>query len=276
MERKLDISDVFDRTFKVYTQQASLLIPAALLVFLPAAIINGLIRSGKTTALLLLLSVAVSLIATFWFQGMVVQAVHDIQDGRRDFSLGGLFESAAPFVPPLIGAGILAGFGIAVGFILLIVPGLILLTIWALISPVIVMEKARVMESFGRSRALVKGNGWQVFGVIVLVFILNAIAAAILSTIFVGISSDAVGAALGSLVSNAIVGPVGGIATAVMYFELAITAAPPPAVPGAPAAPAAPPSASGELGAPPPASDPPAAPPADAPRSEPPPGASSQ
>src|SRR3954470_7559006 len=38
MQKKLDISDVFDRTFKVYADQASLLIPAALLVFLPVAV----------------------------------------------------------------------------------------------------------------------------------------------------------------------------------------------------------------------------------------------
>jgi hypothetical protein len=229
MERKLDVSDVFDRTFKVYTQQATLLIPAAVLVFLPVAVVNGVLRGGKEGALVALLSLIVSLVATFWFEGMVVQAVKDIQDGRRDYSIGGLFESAAPFVAALIGAGLLAGLGILVGLILLIVPGLYLLTIWALIAPVIVLERSGVMDSFGRSRALVRGNGWQVFGVIVLVFILNGIAAIVLGSIFNGIASNGVGYGISTLVSNALIAPISGIVTAVMYFELATAAAPPPA-----------------------------------------------
>jgi hypothetical protein len=245
MERKLDVSDVFDRTFKVYAQQATLLIPAAILVFLPVAIIDGVIRGGKETALVALLALVVSLIATFWFEGMVVQAVRDLQDGKRDHSIGSLFESAAPFVAPLIGAGILAGLGILVGFILLIVPGLYLLTIWALIAPVIVLEGTGVMDAFGRSRALVRGNGWQVFGVIVLVFILNGIAAVVLGSIFTGIASNTVGYGISTLVANTLIAPISGIVTAVMYFELAVSAAPPPVAPppvsAPPEAPAAPP-----------------------------------
>jgi hypothetical protein len=232
MERKLDVADVFDRTFKVYTQQATLLIPAAILVFLPVAVVDGVLRGGKDTELVALLSLVVTLIATFWFEGMVVQAVRDAQDGRRDHGIGSLFESAAPFVAPLIGAGLLAGLGILGGFILLIVPGLYLLTIWALIAPVIVLEKSGVMDSFGRSRALVKGNGWPVFGVIVLVFILNGIAAVVLGSIFTGIASNTVGYGISTLVTNAVIGPISGIVTAVMYFELAVGAAPPPDAPG--------------------------------------------
>jgi hypothetical protein len=229
MERKLEVSDVFDRTFKVYAQQATLLIPAAILVFLPVAVVNGVLRGGKEGALVALLSVIVSLIATFWFEGMVVQAVKDIQDGRRDYSIGGLFESAAPFVAALIGAGLLAGLGILGGLILLIIPGLYLLTIWALIAPVIVLEGSGVMNAFGRSRALVRGNGWPVFGVIVLVFILNGIAAVVLGSIFTGIASNGVGYGISTLVTNALIGPISGIVTAVMYFELATAAAAPPA-----------------------------------------------
>ena len=58
-----------------------------------------------------------------------------------------------------------------IGLVLLVVPGLFLITIWAVIAPVIVLERAGVFESFGRSRHLVKGNGWQVFGVLVILFL---------------------------------------------------------------------------------------------------------
>ena len=105
------------------------------------------------------LAIVVTMIATTLYQGVVVSLVRDVQDGRRDASMGGLVNEAMPFLWPLIGAGILSGIGIGIGFILLIVPGLILLTIWAVIAPAIVVENRGVFEAFGRSRELVRGNG---------------------------------------------------------------------------------------------------------------------
>ena len=63
------------------------------------------------------------------------------------------------------------GLGILVGFILLIVPGLFLLTIWAVVAPVTVLERPGIFAAFGRSRELVRGHGWTVFGALVLVFL---------------------------------------------------------------------------------------------------------
>lgn len=85
----------------------------------------------------------------------MVELVRDVQDGRLDASVGDLMRSVLPVLGPLIAAGILAGIGIAVGFVLLIVPGLFLLTIWA----VIVIERRGISDAFGRSRQLVKDQG---------------------------------------------------------------------------------------------------------------------
>ena len=63
------------------------------------------------------------------YQGMVVALVNDVQDGRRDYTVGELFRAVTPVLLPLIVAGFLAGIGIGIGLILLIIPGLILLTI---------------------------------------------------------------------------------------------------------------------------------------------------
>jgi hypothetical protein len=71
-----------------------------------------------------------------------------------------------PQLVAIVVAGVLAGIGIFVGLILLVVPGLILMTWWVLIIPVIVLERTNAGASFGRSRELVRGYGWRVFGVI--------------------------------------------------------------------------------------------------------------
>jgi hypothetical protein len=143
---------------------------------------------------------AVSVIAATLYQGMVVNLVSDVQDGRRDSTIEELVRTTGPVVLPLIGAGLLAGIAIGIGFLLLIVPGLILLTIWSVIAPVIVVEHSGVMNAFGRSRELVRGNGWQVFGAIVVACIIVATANVILGAIGVAISDAAVSRIVFSLI----------------------------------------------------------------------------
>jgi hypothetical protein len=111
---------------------------------------------------LTLVAVVVSLVLAALYEGMVVQLVRDVQDGRRDNTVGELFGSESPVLLPLIAVSILAGLGIGIGFLLLIVPGLILLTIWSVAAPVLVIERPGVLRAFGRSRELVRGYGWPV------------------------------------------------------------------------------------------------------------------
>jgi hypothetical protein len=151
---------------------------------------------------------------------MVVSLVRDVQDGTRDSSVGQLVEETWPVVLPLIGAGILAGIGIVVGIVLFIVPGLILLTIWAVIAPVIVVEHSGAIDAFGRSRALVKGNGWQVFGVIVVVFLITAIVSFVLRAIGLSISDSFAVLALFSLIASTVTAPITALSASVIYFNL--------------------------------------------------------
>jgi hypothetical protein len=219
MNQKIDVGNVLRQTFEVYRDQFTLLIPAALILFLPVALLTGLVQSGGGVLAALAAS-AIGVIATYWFQGAVVEAVRDILDGRRDYDLGSLFRSVTPVLGALIVAGILAGIAIGIGFILLIVPGLFLLTIWAVIAPVIVVERTGAIDSFGRSRALVKGNGWQVFGVILSLLLITIVIGAVFQALFIAISDSFLGYFIGSLVERVLVAPLSAIAAAVLYFEL--------------------------------------------------------
>jgi MFS family permease len=265
MNQSLDIGGVLSRVFQTYAQQLPILLPGALVVFVPIAILLGIVYSTGGVVLLGLTFV-LQFIGIFFFTGMVVQLVRDIQDGRRDSSLGQLFASVAPIVGPMIGAAILAGLGIGIGLILLIVPGLYLLTIWAVLIPVIVVERPGIGAAFSRSRDLVKGSGWQVFGVVVIFAIINAVASRIIVSIITGIELSTLTIVIAQLVSNVLIAPLQALAAPVMYFDLlrlrggepvpaAGTAAP---VEGAPAAtpPSTPPATP-----PPPSSEPPPPPP---------------
>jgi len=218
MERKLDVGGTLSQAFSIYGSQAGVLLPLAFGIFLVVAILGGLL--GAVSWVLVPLVLAISVIANTLYQGMVVSLVSDVQDGRRDASVSDLVNAASPVILPLFLAGLLAGLGIALGLILFIVPGLFLLTIWAVLAPVIVLERTGVMGAFGRSRELVKGNGWQVFGVIVCVFLIVVVARSVLAAIAVGIDDSFLMRTIFDIVASTITAPIAALVAAVIYFRL--------------------------------------------------------
>jgi hypothetical protein len=242
MNRKLDVGATLSEVFSIYRENAGVLLPVAFWLFLVVAILNGI--AGSSLILLLLYAV-VGIAAGTLYQGTVVNLVRDVQDGRRDFSAGELLSSATPFIMPLIGAGILAGIAISIGLFLLLVPGLILLTIWAVIAPVIVVEKSPVMAAFGRSRELVRGNGWPVFGAIVVAFLIVLIGSVIFGAIAASIADGPLLRIVFSALASTITAPISALVAAVLYYRLrAFEGAAEPAVadPEAPAPPTVPPA----------------------------------
>lgn len=71
----------------------------------------------------------------------------------------------------LIGLAFLTGILISLGLVLLIVPGIILATMFAVAVPALLAERLSVSDSIKRSAALTKGYRWQVFGLVLLTMI---------------------------------------------------------------------------------------------------------
>jgi hypothetical protein len=165
----------------------------------------------------------IGFIGVFWLQGALCEAVVDVRDGRADLSISETIQKVRPRVAPLLGAGVLAGLGVAVGLLLLIVPGLILLTWWSVIVPVVVLERVPAMESFGRSRELVRGHGWNVFGVIaltVLILLLFVIVFAIVAAILLNWLPDELQSFVQTLVADTLTAPFLALAWTLLYFRL--------------------------------------------------------
>jgi MFS family permease len=243
MSDRLDVGGVIRRVFDTYVEQAPVLLPASAVVFVITGIVSALLIAAAPG--LALLALLLSLVATTLFTGMVVELVADIQDGRRDHTPGQLLRTATPVLVPLILVGIVAGIGIVIGFVLIIVPGLILITIWSVAAPVVVLEQPGVFAALGRSRELVRGNGWQVFGVIFVVFLISAVVGAILGAIGAGISDSVGMRILFNLIASTITAPIAALAAATIYFRLLAIKGEPgsPEAPMPPPAPPAPPTA---------------------------------
>lgn len=206
-------SAVLSRIWEIYRDQFSVLVSTAVALYAIQFVLTLVLASAAAFALAIL----------FWalsvlYQGMVVELVKDVRDGRRDHSVRDLIRSVQPVFWPLAAVAILFTIAIAVGFLVFIIPGLILLVIWSVVVPVVVLERPGVFAAFGRSRGLVRGNGWNVFWVIVLVF---------LSVIVISLAVGLLATALGSLgravvqwALDAALAPITALSASVLYFAL--------------------------------------------------------
>ena len=137
---RVDVGKVLGEVFSIYGAHAGVLLGSAAAVFLIVGIALGLAAAAGSLVLGLLAAI-LGIVASTLYGGFVVKLVEDVRDGRRDDSVGDLFRSAAGVVGTLIGNGILKGIAVVIGLILLVVPGLFLLTIWAVTGPAIVVER---------------------------------------------------------------------------------------------------------------------------------------
>jgi hypothetical protein len=219
------IGEVLSEAWALYKRFLTQFVLTALVVFAVLDLLSALANSAEgDTALAALfwgiVSAVIGLVGYFWVQGALVELVRDVRDGRADSTISETYKAVQPRLPALIVAGILAGIGIFIGFILIIIPGFFLLTIWSMIVPVVVLEGKSAGESFSRSREIVRGNGWSVFGLLLITFLLVGISSGIIQAIFTALLPDFVDVWLGSLVAHSLTVPFAAAALTTAYFRL--------------------------------------------------------
>lgn len=218
------LSGVFGESWAVYKAHWQHFALIALLIYAGIALLTILL-----VALLgwlgVLLAALVGIAGAFWLQGTLIEAVRDVRDGRADLSVRETFERVFPVLNRIVIAGILLGIAIGIGFLLLIVPGLIVLTLWIFVIPAIVLENRGIGEAFGRSRELVRGNGWNVFGVIVLTFVL-LLGVSIALRLILSPLDDWLASLIQQLVANTLVAPFAVIVWTLAYYRLRALEAP--------------------------------------------------
>ena len=220
----MTVGGVLSEAWSLYKRFLGRFFLTALVVFAILDLLSGLVDQasgdGWVSALVWgLIAAAIGIIGYFWVQAALVETVNDVRDGRADRSIGETYRAVQPQLPAVIIAGILAGIGIAIGLLLLIVPGLFLLTIWSMLVPVIVLERRSTGEAFTRSREVVRGHGWSVFGIVILTFLIVVIVSGIIRALFAPLP-DFLDAWLGSLVAHSVTIPFAAAALTTAYFAL--------------------------------------------------------
>lgn len=175
---KLSIGRVFERAFAAVRDNAALMIGIALVVgavpyalkryvltqFLPNATDPRYFLNPKGWALLGA-AFLVELLVSAIVHGAIIHVTLAHSEGRRASLAESLTVSGTVF-PPLAALSLLYWLGLAVAFVLLIVPGLALWCTWFVAKPALVAERAGIARAFGRSRELTAFEGWKLFGIL--------------------------------------------------------------------------------------------------------------
>jgi hypothetical protein len=209
---------VIGKAWETYKAHWRHLLPIAFVVYVLISLLI-LLLGALLGWLGAVLGSIVGLAGIFWLQGALVLAIDDVRDGRADLSISETLDRVTPRLGTLALAGLLAGVAIGFGLILLIVPGLFLLTIWLVIVPAIMLEGCGVSASFARSQELVRGYGWSVFGVIALTILIYLGVAILFGVLRDTLDSEWAGLAL-NIVLQTITAPFLALAWTTTYYEL--------------------------------------------------------
>jgi len=229
-----DLGRVVQRTFAAIGQNwLVFLVSSVVLIGIPSVISgfgqgqNIFTASTPAAVVAILVGGLLTLVGAYVLQGVVVFTTINGLNGKP-VDLGGALSAGLRFFFPLLGLGIVMGIGLFLGYILLIVPGIILSVMWVVAGPAVVAEKRGIMESFQRSRDLTRGSRWMIFAIIVVYFIVAMILGIVVAGVGVAstgsFAKGATQAPIAALVLTPIVNVISYILSsagvASIYYEL--------------------------------------------------------
>jgi zinc-ribbon domain len=191
--RPINVTDVLSKSFSLLTHAPVLLIPQAIvLVF---SLLEDLTKSGSPLSYILdIIILIISIVVSGAYPSMV-QAVL----GGGQVSVANSLRHASGRFLTLLVAGIIIAIIVILGFVALIVPGLILLTWYLYTVPAIMLENKGALAGMAASKAFGRDKKWSTFTLFI-VYVAVAIVVAVIGAAL-DLASPILGRVVGSLLS---------------------------------------------------------------------------
>lgn len=187
-------------------------------------LIGGAVGGGLITLILYLALTGAAQAAT-------VFAVSDLYLGRPA-TIGSAFQRVRGNIARVLGVIALVGIVVGIGFVLLIIPGIILLARTGVAVPAAMLEDEGPRDSLSRSMELTKGSAMQMLLIFLLVWVLGMVAVVVFQLPFTAFVASSKPQALSfgllllrnlsTFLSQVLVGPIGTIAFVLMYYNLRV------------------------------------------------------
>ncbi len=224
LERSKSVGELITDAVRCYRLYPVLFAEITLAVVVPYALIvllidgRGLLSSGTggASAALLVLVLDVLLVGPL-ISALHVNAVVEIGGHRRP-QVRAVLLRGARVLPVVAAAQIVAAFGTGVGFVLLIIPGLLLMARWAVVAQTAALEDVNWISALRRSAELTTGSYLHVLGLLFSVGVIN-VAIARIGTALSG-SGVSVGAVIAGIVFEMITLSFSALCSAMLYFDL--------------------------------------------------------
>jgi hypothetical protein len=213
---------VLTTTVRIYRENWRRVVGAAFVVFGAIAILDTAEDAlndrlnDPVVALILLAASVLGVFGATFYSGLLDRLVGAAEYGGRRHSVGEVLRTL-PYVRLMAAAALLLALT-AIGTLLLIVPGLIVFTLFSLVGPLINIENHGVRGAFRRSAHLVRPRFWLVLALVTLPIIIeddvvSSVEAAIHGQhlLWVFLTMGITGAAVGSVV---------GLIEVVLAYEL--------------------------------------------------------
>jgi hypothetical protein len=137
----------------------------------------------------------------------------------RDLEIGESYRYGFARFWSIVLVGVLSALAIAVGFLLLIVPGFIVLTFLVCGIPALVIEGTRGRQALRRSWNLVRGRGWPVFGTIIVATILTSLVNSLLTSPF---GDNWAARSIGASIASILTMPYMALVGVFIYLDLRV------------------------------------------------------
>lgn len=171
----------------------------------------------------------ITLLTQTFLTGFLVVVVGKAVLGRR-VTFGEVWNDLKHHLLPLLGLTIVVTILVVVGLVLLVIPGIYLYVLLSLATPALILERGRVGGAMSRSRLLVTGSWWRVFGVLLLAAVIAGVLAVVIQLPFGLITGapapgtaysmgDLVLLELGAAVAQTITVPFAACVTALLYID---------------------------------------------------------
>jgi hypothetical protein len=216
---RLHVFRVYRSALAILVRNAHIVVPAVVVATGVPAVLELLIEHELSRSVGALLTTVVDNFSTAFFAGAAEQLVHRWEEGERHVRIRDTLSHVPPVVIPLFIVAFAQALVVAFGLLLLIVPGFIALTFFSVVGPAVVAENPGIRGAFRRSRQLVRGNAWRVFGVMFSLELLAVLIAFAVSEIFgsIGETSDN---PLALAIGESLTLPLEVLVVAVMYWRL--------------------------------------------------------
>ncbi|MDL2307793.1 hypothetical protein LJC48_07240 [Desulfovibrio sp. OttesenSCG-928-C06] len=185
---EFNIGGILSSTFSTTLKNPLLFIGLALLAILPASLIFAILPLGSAGPIISAIVIAILVLV---IQGAITYAVFQINTGHKAAIMESALRGLARFLPVLL-ASIIVGFGVGIGTLFFVIPGIIISCICAVTIPVCVVERMGPVDSITRSAFLTKGCRLKIFALMLILGLINMAIMLIIPTIFVAMTDNAV------------------------------------------------------------------------------------